>query len=125
MNLINGMTGEVVDPAYKFNGGARTHRFSFKPDGGDSNSPHFPDILSDSQDFRSEYDTPLDYKYRELIERNEKINNFDYGYAITTHKAQGSQWNNLFVYYEHIYKQHAKWSYTAITRAANKLIIAI
>jgi len=124
MNLINGMTGQVIDEPYKFDKHSRTHRLGFQPDGATEYS-YFPDILADSEDFKLDYPTPVNHKTREMIERDEKINKFDFGYAITTHKAQGSQWNKVFVYYEHIYKQHEKWSYTAITRAADKLILAI
>lgn len=50
---------------------------------------------------------------------------FDYGYAITVHKAQGSQYINPVIYEEWLGKPdfHAKWLYTAITRAAEKLIL--
>lgn len=56
-------------------------------------------------------------------------NPFTWGYAITCHKSQGSQWNRLLVYNEYMGfgnpGNHHKWLYTAITRAAKKLIIAI
>lgn len=51
---------------------------------------------------------------------------FEYGYAITTHRAQGSQWNNVLVVEEWFPKdkeEHARWLYTAATRAAEKLVI--
>lgn len=45
---------------------------------------------------------------------------FDYGYALTCHKAQGSQWDSVVVVDESgVFRQNAKrWLYTAITRAA-------
>lgn len=48
-----------------------------------------------------------------------------YGYAIVCHKAQGSQWNKVYVQ-PPAYKpkwDEARWIYTAITRAINKLIM--
>jgi exodeoxyribonuclease-5 len=50
---------------------------------------------------------------------------FDYGYALTTHKAQGSQWPNVFVFDEsHCFRNaRKKWLYTAITRAAETVTI--
>ena len=51
---------------------------------------------------------------------------FTYGYAITTHKAQGSQWNNVLVIEERFpfeQEEHARWLYTAITRAEKKLVL--
>lgn len=53
---------------------------------------------------------------------------FDYGYAITCHKAQGSQWDNVLVWDDGmlVWKpaERSKWLYTAITRAAQNIIIA-
>lgn len=50
---------------------------------------------------------------------------FEYGYALTVHKAQGSQWKNLLVYDQSaMFKEHrSKWLYTAITRASDRLTI--
>lgn len=53
---------------------------------------------------------------------------FDYGYALTCHKAQGSQWNNVFVYDESRRFPSGdprRWTYTAITRAAEKVTIVL
>ncbi len=47
-----------------------------------------------------------------------------YGYAITTHKAQGGEWNNVFILLEGPYgekESYYRWLYTAITRARNSL----
>ncbi|MEO1198170.1 MAG: ATP-dependent RecD-like DNA helicase [Pseudomonadota bacterium] len=50
---------------------------------------------------------------------------FDYGYALTVHKAQGSQWNDIVLFDESFaFREHrARWLYTAITRAAERLTI--
>lgn len=50
----------------------------------------------------------------------------DYGYAITVHKSQGSEWEHVLVYDEVLYKTDMKrWRYTAITRASQKLTYCI
>lgn len=53
---------------------------------------------------------------------------FDFGYAITCHKAQGSQWDNVLVWDDGMLvwkpEERKKWLYTAITRAAKNIIIA-
>lgn len=50
---------------------------------------------------------------------------FDYGYAITCHKAQGSQWDRVLVYDESwVFRaDKRKWLYTAVTRAAEAVTI--
>jgi len=49
-----------------------------------------------------------------------------WGYAITCHKAQGSQWENVIVYDDHLgqtVEDQRRWLYTAITRAEKGLVI--
>lgn len=50
---------------------------------------------------------------------------FDYGYALTVHKAQGSQWDDVVLFDEsYAFREHAqRWLYTGITRAAERLTI--
>lgn len=50
---------------------------------------------------------------------------FDYGYALTTHKAQGSQWPKVFVFNESgVFRGSSmNWLYTAITRASEEVYI--
>jgi exodeoxyribonuclease-5 len=50
---------------------------------------------------------------------------FDYGYALTTHKAQGSQWGSVFIFDESwVFRASARqWLYTAITRAAERVVV--
>ncbi len=52
---------------------------------------------------------------------------FDYGYALTVHKSQGSQWDNVVLFDEsHAFREHRhRWLYTAITRAARKLTVVV
>lgn len=51
----------------------------------------------------------------------------DFGYCITCHKAQGSEWDNVLVVDEWMGRawDMARWRYTAVTRAAKKLTYAI
>ena len=50
---------------------------------------------------------------------------FDFGYALTTHKAQGSQWPNVVVFDESFCfgDDARRWLYTAVTRAAEKVTV--
>lgn len=51
---------------------------------------------------------------------------FDFGYAITCHKSQGSQWRNVFIQNEsYVFREHqSRWLYTALTRAEEVVTVA-
>lgn len=63
----------------------------------------------------------LDWRYRKNIDE------FTFGDALTVHKSQGSQWNNLLVVDEsYVFREHAsRHLYTAVTRAAERVFLAI
>jgi exodeoxyribonuclease V len=50
---------------------------------------------------------------------------FDFGYALTVHKAQGSQWDKIVLFDEsHAFREFKnRWLYTGITRAAEQITI--
>lgn len=49
---------------------------------------------------------------------------FDYGYCITCHKSQGSEWDKVLVFAEYMKgTDFQRWLYTAATRSKKKLII--
>ena len=51
---------------------------------------------------------------------------FNYGYAITCHRAQGSEWEKVLVFEESFpfdKEDHARWLYTACTRPSEKLVL--
>lgn len=52
---------------------------------------------------------------------------FTYGYALTTHKSQGSQWDSVIVFDEgSAFRDDARrWLYTAVTRAAKELVVCL
>ena len=52
---------------------------------------------------------------------------FDYGYVLTVHKAQGSQWDDVVLFDESFAFQDTRerWLYTGITRAAKRLTIVV
>lgn len=57
--------------------------------------------------------------------QKKEANEFDFGYALTVHKAQGSQWDNVLLFDEaYCFRQDRwKWLYTGITRAAESVTI--
>lgn len=57
------------------------------------------------------------------------VDEFDFGYAITVHKAQGSQWEHVLLWDDKMFmgwnrKDRPKWMYTGITRAMESITIA-
>lgn len=55
------------------------------------------------------------------------FDSFDFGYCLTVHKSQGSEWGNVMLfeetsgYWDEDYRR--KWLYTAVTRSNNRLLI--
>jgi len=54
---------------------------------------------------------------------------FDYGYCLSVHKSQGSEWDRVYLRAERLHadqpdEEFAQWLYTGVTRAKDKLIIA-
>ena len=75
-----------------------------------------------------------DYKGQQEINKKIKEDEFfnalqiKFAYAITCHKSQGGQWENIFVdmgYFtdQMLDKAYLRWLYTAITRATKKLYL--
>jgi superfamily I DNA/RNA helicase len=51
---------------------------------------------------------------------------FNYGYAITGHRAQGSEWGKVLAFEENFpfnSEEHRRWLYTVATRAQDKLVL--
>ena len=72
-------------------------------------------------DWKTAYRLGRDMKTAHLVPYE-----FTYGYAITCHKAQGSQWSKVVVYEEtfpRVKEEHARWLYTAVTRAQDKVVL--
>lgn len=73
----------------------------------------------------------VDWKTAYKVNKNPKTAGllpleFTYGYAITCHKAQGSEWDKVLVLEEKFpfnREEHARWLYTACTRASEKLVL--
>lgn len=90
-------------------------------------------MMVESEDFPNR--APMEVKVRkefflggaeELDWRDLKnTHQFDFGYALTTHKAQGSQWSNVIIYDESgVFRDDwRRWLYTALTRASDRLTL--
>lgn len=83
------------------------------------------DFSNNYEDIGFKLDDAPDDNVMEFFD-NKVINHFDYGYAITVHKSQGSEWDNVLVFDDCFYREEDKyqrWLYTAVTRAKKSLTI--
>jgi len=60
-------------------------------------------------------------------EQRKFFDEFDFGYVLTVHKAQGSQWDDVVLFDESFAfpDSRARWLYTGITRAARRLTVVV
>jgi exodeoxyribonuclease-5 len=59
------------------------------------------------------------------IAERRRSDEFDFGYALTVHKAQGSQWDDVMLFDESFaFREHrSRWLYTGITRAVRRVTV--
>ncbi len=126
-NMVNGIIGTAIEPFYDVE---RSIGFTqFKPDFLEEKCPEalpFDTGIFENGEYRYKHG---DY-FAKFDENGEAtgaftLNRFEYGYCISCHKAQGSEFDNVVVFDEsYAFKEDkARWLYTAITRAKEKLII--
>ncbi len=83
----------------------------------------YQEIMKDFEDEKSKYKRFIGVK------NNRYFNSLQvkFSYAITCHKSQGGQWDNVFVEQPYlpngINKDYLRWLYTAVTRAKKKLYL--
>lgn len=117
MKLFNGQMFMTTVPASNFRKNEGTFDIYLKED----NHNEFFARIFDDEFIR---DNIREERWR-YLKSNPKIIQADYGYCITCHKSQGSQWKNVCVFDESDYFKEDKWKwlYTAITRSEDKLLI--
>jgi exodeoxyribonuclease-5 len=81
--------------------------------------------VEDDNRRRVEVDAPVDgFNPREGSGADLPGQPFAFGYAITCHKSQGSQWGSVMVIDEsRVFR--GRWLYTAITRAADRVTVVL
>ena len=126
-NLVNGIIGRAIEPFYDE---ANYMGFTqFKPDFLDEKCP-------EALPFDAGIFMTGQYRYRhgDYFEKFDEegnatgaftLNRFEYGYCISCHKAQGSEFESAIVFDEsYAFKEDAhRWLYTAITRAKDRIIV--
>lgn len=124
--LVNGSSGIITDLKFTKDNPfmERTPIISFKPD---SVSGDVFENLEIDYKILTEHETTITRDNFRHIPEYYHPKEFDYGYCITCHKSQGSEYNKVIVLEEYLRGEdkeaHSRWLYTAATRAAQKLII--
>ncbi len=129
--LINGMIGTLIGPSFGEDQGVigRPMKGSFLPEFADKDRTEMFAIRDLDMDYKLiTQGNPTFARDAKPIFKNGKKQpfpmEFDYGYAITCHKSQGSQFNKVLLFEEVLNRDmHARWLYTAITRAVDKIVI--
>jgi exodeoxyribonuclease-5 len=108
--LYNGSIGTVRHITRKFD---KTTKLHIEMDG-------IPDNFNGSI-YNDIFGTEKPELYRG---REHKVQCFDYGYAISGHKSQGSQWKRVTVFEEQCQLwDPARWLYTCVTRSEGELLL--
>lgn len=82
------------------------------------------DILDDDYAYRGEISVAQFREQKPLSQTPRSLGLWDYGYAMTVHKAQGSEADRVLVIEEQLpHTEHNRWLYTAVTRAARSLCV--
>jgi len=128
LGIMNGQTGTVyflMPEKYK-----NTYRLTFQLDGSEDFIEAFTDGKTFDQVTYTIYtDKERMRKMHGYATKNNLggINHFDYGYCISVHKSQGSEWDKIILFEQRNRyqddQQYARWLYTAVTRAKTKLLI--
>lgn len=73
----------------------------------------------------TEKETTVNKENWKRYPKNLRAYEFDYGYAITVHKFQGSEADKVVVYDEWLGDKdyHRRWLYTAVTRASKMVVV--
>lgn len=116
INLANGLIGTVTTPPSIDSFDGHTFKMSFTPD-----------MFNLSYDLICDYKYFIaDYKQKEIIKNSPYSigEKFDFAYSITTHLAQGAQFQNVIYYEEYVHNSvnHNKLNFVGASRATDKLI---
>ncbi|MFN4286614.1 MAG: ATP-dependent RecD-like DNA helicase [Lacibacter sp.] len=87
-------------------------------------------MIAFSKKMRAQQIKPRTIRYREELQNDPYLNSLraNYGYAVTCHKSQGGEWEQVFLFlnkgmYVMPGPMLTRWWYTAVTRAKNQLVL--
>lgn len=119
--LVNGLIGTVSDIRKGRNMGLLGQLFTANVEADFSSAP-FEDVVIDGNTFRG-IDT---IQPRGRGKEREMVEEADFGYCITVHKSQGSEFDNVLLLEERLNRAiDLRVLYVGVTRAAKKLVLVI
>jgi ATP-dependent exoDNAse (exonuclease V) alpha subunit len=112
--LVNGLTG-VVDGTDESSYRKNTMVLDFLAD----------DLPASFNNLKIDLRMLNKLKLDKDLDSRSRYDIFDYGYAITGHLAQGSQYSSVLVVADCMgFSDAQSWLYTAVTRAIDRVVIA-
>ena len=119
--LINGMVGVLNN--IKLEDG-RLYKPAMTADFTSNNNGLYKNLRMDYKIF-TEKETTVNKDNWMMYPKNERAHEFDYAYAVTVHKYQGSEAEKVVVYDEWLGDRdfHRRWLYTAVTRSSKMLVV--
>lgn len=125
-SLVNGTMLMVEDDVGKLKSGDVTFEMKVRDeDGNIYECSCIQAVIEEHYLGKNESTAPKPVVFKAKQQRgNDQI---DFGYALTVHKAQGSQWNDVVLHDEGaVFRdQSDNWRYTGITRAAETLTVIV
>jgi len=133
--LVNGLIGNIT-MVKKLINKSQYSKFNFKPDFFEENefrevsfdNIYFEENLRNEDMFYEDYEKykTILYSRKRLTKLGIQINKFNYGYCMTVYKSQGSEFGSVLYIDDMLSRQtYQNHLYTAVTRAKEKLVLAI
>lgn len=128
--LVNGTLGYITDVDKVFDTylGFNVLRMSFETELGEQYSDLTVDYKMLTTNVPSLTRPDFGRLSRNVASKKRIPKEFAYGSAITTWKAQGSEWDNILLFEEGFpwkVEEHKRYLYTGITRASEKLVVVM
>ena len=135
--LVNGTIGYLKNPfktyanIFPYQTIEKSSRMPILCAGFETDNGEFYEELDIDYHMMQTGESVLDWTNKYKMMKNKRTQHllpydFTYGYAITGHKSQGSEWDKVLVIEERFpfdKEEHKKWLYTCCTRAAKKLVL--